>query len=193
MSIPILSQVEHVALVNRLPVQKRFVYVLVSTLVIWTGFAVAIGLSLLLAILLFGVFVTPLETTNDVVILAIPIVCAVLALVGFSSHPGLTHVRAEDHAASTFQRTFKAGLWRGLVGGLVFGMLWSLTLRVSNIYIELNTILDVDFRADELLVYSLLIALAVAPTFALLRAITSVSSHLVLYWLAPDAVRSSAP
>jgi hypothetical protein len=71
---------------------------------------------------------------------------------------------------------------------MVFGLTWNLALKIGTLYIELNTIFSGDFQLDQIVIYSLILGVAMAPTFAAFRTFTAVIGHLVLYMIAKDDV-----
>jgi hypothetical protein len=190
--LPVLSHIQQVELTRRLTIPKRVLYTLVSTLSIWLMFAFSVSIALLVVIVLFDQVIDPVESMNDVVILSLPIIVTYIAVIGFSNHPAPTNIRPGDSFRRLVIQQARSGFLRGLIGGFIFSVVWNLAMQFGNLYIELNTIFSVDFRLDEILLYSVLLGLVVAPTFAMFRSYTAVASHLTLYWLARSEVQRSA-
>ena len=188
--LPVLSRVQQAAMTHNLPWMRRIAYVLLSTLAIWLVFALTIGVAVGMVILLFDQVIAPVESNNDVIILSVPIIVTFIAVIGFSDHPSPTQIKPGDSLSGLIVKEARSGLIRGLFGGMAFGLIWNLAMQVGSLYIELNTMLAADFRLDEIAFYSLILGLAVAPTYAIFRAFNAVVGHLTLYLLAKDEVRS---
>lgn len=186
--LPVLSHIQQVTMTQNLPLPKRLVYTLVSTLAIWAAFALVVGIGVLLVVLLFDMTISDVRTTNDVVLLTVPVVVTFVALVGFSSHPTPDHMMPGDSLVNLATRTARKGLVTGLIGGFAFGLTWNLALKMGALYIELNTIFSGDFQLDKIFIYSVILGVAMAPTFAAFRTFTAVIGHLVLYFVARDEV-----
>jgi hypothetical protein len=186
--LPVLSHIQQVTMTQNLPLAKRLVYILVSTLAIWAAFALVVGVGIALVILLFDLSISAVESTNDVVILTIPVIVTFVALIGYSSHPTPAQIKPGDSLARTVTETMRSGLIMGLLGGFVFGLTWNLAMKIGALYIELNTIFSGNFQMGQIFVYSVILGLSMAPTFAVFRTFTAVIGHLVLYMIARDDV-----
>lgn len=189
LQLPVLSHIQQVTVTQNLPIPKRLAYIVLSTGLIWLVFFVMIALSVVFVTGLYDLLVDPVESTNDVVILSIPIMVTVFALIGFSSHPTPTQMLPEDTLSRLLWREGRIGLVSGALGGLVFSLIWNAAMQIGTLYVKLNTLVNVDFRLEKMLVYGVCIAASVAPTYAIFRTFTAVIGHLLLYWLAKDEVR----
>ena len=186
--LPVLSHIQQVAMTQNLPLARRLVYILVSTLAIWAAFALVVGIGITLVVVLFDLLISDVESTNDVVMLTIPVIVTFVALIGYSSHPTPAQIKPGDSLARTVTQMARSSLISGLIGGFVFGLIWNLAMKIGALYIELNTIFAGDFQLGQIFVYSVILGLAMAPTFAAFRTFTAVIGHLVLYMIARDEV-----
>jgi hypothetical protein len=189
MSIPLISRIEHAELVRRLPLPKRLAYTLISGLAITLVFVVLVLLAVGLAAAVFGVILASEMTMPDILLLAVPVTAAFMVSIGFSGNPVAESVAPGDTLARSVRHNARSGLIIGLISGFFFGLMWSLVVRVGALYIQLNTIFEGGIYLGEILVYCVLMAVVIAPFFALFRAFLTAIGHVVLYKLAPEHVR----
>ena len=178
--VPYLSHIQHVEAVRTLPLSRRIAYSLLSAVGVVGAFVAMVALSIGLAFLLFPLIAGELLSLGDEFLLGASVVSTYFIMVGFAGNPVPRTIRPGDSLTGSMSRAFRSGLVIGLVTGFFFGMLWIFTVRISGIYVQLNTFYGTRVYLMDFIRYGIVIALSVAVPFAVFRALFSIIGHLAL-------------
>lgn len=187
-ALPVLSQIQQVSILQNLPPEKRIGYRIVLALGLTLVFLLGIGISILLIVALYSLVIREVSSTKDVVMLSAPIMATFMIVSGFSSLSSPQEIKPGDTLARTIRQALRGGCLGGLIGGFAFALIWNLSVQLGALYIELNTILGADIRLDEVLLYSLLLAVSVTPMYVAFQVFNSIAGHLLLYRIAKEEV-----
>jgi hypothetical protein len=179
--MPLLSRIEHVEAVRNLPFGKRIAYILISGFSIVLVFLLLVVLAISTANIAFSILIGEATSIDDALLLAMPVATAFMVSIGFSGNPVAESVAPGDTLQRTIKRAARSGFINGLISGFVFGLVWSMAIRIGALYIQLNTRFHSEVYLSEILLYCVMMALIIAPTFAVFRAFTSSVGHITLY------------
>ena len=179
--IPLRSRIEHVEQVRTLPLGKRFVYTLSFYTLMTAAFVLCAGLAVAVNIVFYTVFVGSFRIPDDLLLLLLPIVSTLMVCIGFVGKPLPESIPPGETLDKYVQRAAGSGLVSGFIIGLVFGLLWAIAVRMGAIYIQLNTLLGQQVYIDEIISFGVIVAVTMAPTYALYNAFTSAIGHLLLH------------
>lgn len=179
--IPLMSRIEYTEAVRTLPASRRMTYTLASTLALIAGFSIALATAILVTISAYSLLLEGNLRFDDVLVLALPAASAFMVSIGFSSHPMPVHVLPGDTLRAAVRQVARKGLLNGAITGFLFGLVWSLVIRVGVLYTNFNTIFHREIYVGEILIFSGIVACAVAPTFAAFRAFVIAAGHYLLY------------
>jgi len=186
--IAYLSHIEHVEAVRTLPIPRRIMYALLSLGSVLLAITFAVVVSTALALFLVHAFTGHVTTMGDRFLVVASVVSAYMILIGISGNPVPRTIAPGDSLNKLMRRVLRNGLLIGAIGGFIFGVIWLATVRISSLYVQLNTSYDVRVDVGEILVYGLAIMIAVAVPFALFRAFYALSGYLTLH-----VVRQNSP
>ncbi|MBC8099552.1 MAG: hypothetical protein H7Y11_08920 [Armatimonadetes bacterium] len=181
---PVYSQIEFVERVNQLPASIRLRYQVLTRLALLVAFLAAALATLLLIALLNSLSGNPPAHLGDWLWLIFPALGALLICVGFTPDaipqsvlPNTTLTQVARHAA-------RVGLVNGLMIGIGFGGVW-MTINRLYLFVALTTqiVLDINPVIVEIIVYSVLFGVLLAPLYAAFRAFSSVIGMWILHRL----------
>lgn len=178
-----LDQIAHTEAVRTLPVRRRVGYAMMSAALIFIALMSMVGLALLVAFLLYPVLVFELHNLGDKFLLAAAVICTFLVLLGFTSGAIAREVLPGDDLAVSVTRSLRRGVILGFIVGLIFGMIWMFTVRISGLYVQLNTFYETRVYFMDFVKFGLVIALSVGLPFGVLNAVRSAAGHLALAWM----------
>lgn len=179
--IRLLSQIEFSEKLNTLPTAKRLAYALLSTLALVGLFIAAILLSAVLMALLSIPLGAPITEPEQVALMLIPLIGALMIAVGFGGSAMPETVLPGDTLGRNARRAARGGLITGLLVGFFFGLIWGTAIRLHLILQVVNPI-DPGTLATEILIFGIAMGVVVAPCFALFQAISSVMGTVMLTW-----------
>jgi hypothetical protein len=171
-----LSGIELSERVRTLPFSQRLRYRVLLALAITLLFLVTAGLAAGLAILYTWLVVGRALTVEDALVMGTPALFAFLMAMGFTGGPGSEGVISGQKLTDLARKAARRGFINGLIIGAVFGMLWAAAFGMGLVYVEGWD----DMVKRNMLTAAVLLALAVAPGFALFRGIGSIINDVVL-------------
>lgn len=186
--IPLMSRIEYTEAVRTLPTHKRLTYALLSTGTMVGGFLTAMLFALALALGILYLILGQI-LPDDVLFVAFPVAAAFMISLGFTKDPMPEATRPDDTLAAVTKQVAIRGLRSGFIIGLIFGIVWGLVIRVGSVYIAFNTFITPDFRIGEMFVFSIIIAVSVAPAFAAYRALIVAAGHYWVYRMGRSIIR----
>jgi len=187
-ALPVLSQIQQVSTLQNLSLPRRIGYRITLALGLTLIFLLGIGISVLLIVALYSLVIREVNSTEDVVMLSVPIIATFMIVSGFSSLASPQEIKPGDTLARTIRQALRGSCLGGLIGGFVFALIWNLSMQLGALYTQLNTILGMKVRFDEILLYSLLLALSVTPMYIVFQVFNSIAGHLLLYRIAKEEV-----
>ncbi len=167
-----LSRVEHIEHLRTLSVGQRLAYSLTLSAGVAAAFVLTIGLAILIAVIVFSVLNGTPPALEDTMALAVPILFAFMAAIGFSSNP----VLIGQPLGQVARRAFRFGLVNGFITGVLFGVLWSIVAGLAAVRFERW---DLIFRI-QVVYFGVTLGAAISPAMGLYRAITSIIEPLTL-------------
>jgi hypothetical protein len=187
--IPLRSRIEHFEQVRTLPLGKRFIYTISFYALMIAAFVICAGLAVLANTAIYLLVVGELRMPDDLLLLLLPIVSTLMVCIGFVGKPLPESIPPGETLDKYVQRAAGNGLVSGFIVGLVFGLVWAVTIRIGAIYIQLNTLLGQQVFIDEIISFAVIVAVTMAPTYSLYNAFTSAVGHLLLHAIDQRPVR----
>ncbi|HEX2621232.1 MAG TPA: hypothetical protein VHL11_13825 [Phototrophicaceae bacterium] len=178
----VLSQIEFSEKLKRLSSAKRLIYALLTAVLLVAAFVGAILLAMLLMALVSALLGSPIERPEQVALMAIPIIGAMMIAIGFGGSSMPESVLPGDTLMRTARRAARSGLISGALVGFFFGMIWGTAIRIHLIVQSELLQIEPGTLAKEILIFGVLSALVIAPCFALFRAFSSINGMLILDW-----------
>lgn len=177
----ILSQIEFSQKLRNLPPARRLLYAALTAGALIGMFFVAVLLALMMMVVLSAPLGAPVTSFEQVVVLALPILGAMMISVGISGSAMPETVLPGETLATTARRAARSGLISGFFVGFFFSVIWGLVIRLP---IILQTVIAIDAGTilAEVALFGLIMALVIAPAYALFRAYSSVSGIVALNW-----------
>jgi hypothetical protein len=175
MSAQVLSQIEFSEKLKTLPAGQRAVYMLLTAVSLITMFFLVVVVAVLLMALLSAPLGAPADTIEEIVILGLPIMGAMMISIGMSGSAMPETVLPNETLGRIARRAARGGFISGLFLGFFFVM------RMTLIF---QTVTDVNMGDlfTEILLYALVMAVVIAPAYALFRAFSSVWGMIALRW-----------
>lgn len=172
-----LSNIEHSEILRTLPPAQRLRYSLSLILCVAGAFLVTLILAIGLALLFVRLFNPEPLRIEEVTIIAIPVVIALLLALGITRNPSREGVPPGQTVVSLARAAARRGFINGIVTGVIMGIVWSLIFQVDAIYFG---VWGVQFNTNAILFRAAMLPIAIAPALALFRAITSVIDDILL-------------
>jgi hypothetical protein len=181
MSAQVLSQIEFSEKLKTLPAGQRAVYMLLTAVSLITMFFLVVVVAVLLMALLSAPLGAPADTIEEIVILGLPIMGAMMISIGMSGSAMPETVLPNETLGRIARRAARGGFISGLFLGFFFGIIWGFVMRMTLIF---QTVTDVNMGDlfTEILLYALVMAVVIAPAYALFRAFSSVWGMIALRW-----------
>jgi len=167
-----LSRVEHIEHLRTLPFGQRLLYSLALSVGVAAVFVLAVALAILIAVLIFTLLNSAPPALEDSMALAVPILFAFMAALGFGGNP----VLIGQPLGKVARAAFRAGLVNGFITGFVFGVIWSIVAGLAAVRFERW---DLIFRV-QVIYFGLTLGAAISPAIGLYRAFTSIVEPLAL-------------
>ncbi|MBC8172127.1 MAG: hypothetical protein H7X77_10660 [Anaerolineae bacterium] len=179
--IRLLSQIEFSEKLNTLSPARRFFYAIVSALTFVGLFVAMIVLSAVLMALLSIPLGAPITAPEQVALMVIPLIGALMICIGFGGSTMPETVLPGETLTRNARRAARGGLITGALVGFFFGLIWGTAIRL-HLILQVVIAIDPGTLATEILIFGVAMGLVVAPCFALFRAISSLIGTVMLDW-----------
>lgn len=177
------SRIEHVEQLRQLPLIRRIQYAVwfnVLTCLIFIGLCAA---SIIILLPIIQATIPRRWSMGDYILVGISIVCTFLVAIGMTNGDLPERITPKDTLRRIILRAGRNGVVTGFCAGVVFGMAWAMAVRIGLLYVQLNTIYGQAVFIEDLLIYSSLMGLLIAPMFGIFRMCTSGLSYGLLWWV----------
>lgn len=174
------SRIEHFDQLRSLPLGRRLQYALwfnVFTLIIFAGLCT---LSVLVLLPIVESVIPRRWSMGDYVLVAISVLCTFFVAIGMTGGELPEQITPRDTFRRVILKAGRNGAITGFFVGVVFGIIWAMSIRVGLLYAQMNTIYGQAVFLEDLLLYGGLMGLFIAPMFGLFRACTSGLSYGLL-------------
>jgi uncharacterized membrane protein (DUF485 family) len=178
---PVLSQIEFSEKLKNLPAARRLLYALLTALTLIGVFLLVVVLAVLVMSVVSGWMGAPVTSFEHYVLLALPILGAMMVGVGVSGSAMPETVLPGATLARIARRAFRSGLITGFLTVFFFSVIWGFVIRLPVIFQPVMTV-DMGTLALEVMVFSGVMALVIAPAYALFRAFSSICGMIALHW-----------
>jgi hypothetical protein len=179
--IRLLSQIEFSEKLNTLSPARRFLYAIISALALMGLFVAMIVLSAMLMALLSIPLGAPITEPEQVALMVIPLIGALMICIGFGGSTMPETVLPGETLTRNARRAARGGLITGALVGFFFGLIWGTAIRL-HLILQVVIAIDPGTLAGEILIFGIAMGLVVAPCFALFRAISSLIGTVMLDW-----------
>lgn len=178
-----LSRIEHSEALRKMPIHRRVQYTFLYNTLILLIFVLLCALSIVILLPIIESSIPRRWTLGDYILVGISIVATFFVAIGFTGSELPEHITPKDTVLNTILRAGRFGLVTGFCVGFVFGLIWAFAVRIGLLYVQLNTIYGQTVFIEDLLRYGALMAIFIAPMFALFRMSTSGLSYGLLWFL----------
>lgn len=177
-----LSDIERTEQINALSPAQRTFYSVALAVGLVIGMAACIALGILLAVLVAVLISGQGVGINEVVGVAVPVIIVFSLTVGFISNPSKEQIRPGQTLENLAWQAVRRAFVKAAISGLVFGLLWSLMFEY-----DVRMFFTSRVRMDWLvvLVRTLMLTIAVAPSVALFKGLLMVIEDVILMRLTP--------
>ncbi len=171
----LLDRVERTEKLRDLGAPARLRYTVLLAVIVAAALLGSMLLSIGIALILFTIVDGSALNLERALVLSLPVIVAFLVTIGFTKN---ITTRPGDDVRLALKKSFISGIKVGLIGGFFVGLLWMIVSRASADVIRWERW---DFLfTPEIISYSIVIAVGLAPGVAIFRAITGVIEDVVL-------------